>query len=82
MSGTMRQLVSTLTSEGKLELSIVSVDRPEPTDDEVLIRVEASPINPSDLGAMFGPADMATAEAAGDVASVLILLDEWFPAVL
>ncbi len=65
MSETMRQLVSTLTSEGKLELSIATVDRPEPTADEVLIRVEASPINPSDLGAMFGPADMATAEAAG-----------------
>lgn len=65
MSETMRQLVSTLTSDGKLELSIATVDKREPRDDEVLIRVEASPINPSDLGAMFGPADMETAEAAG-----------------
>lgn len=73
MSGTMRQLVSTLTREGKLELSIVSVDRPEPTDDEVLIRVEASPINPSDLGAMFGPADMATAEAVGSPDNPIVI---------
>ena len=65
MSGTMRQLVSTLISDGTLELSIATVDKPEPADDEVLIRVEAAPINPSDLGAIFGPADMSTAEAAG-----------------
>ena len=73
MSETMRRLVSTLTSEGKLELSIATVDRPEPRDDEVLIRVEASPINPSDLGAMFGPADMATAEAAGSSENPVVI---------
>ena len=73
MSETMRQLVSTLTSEGKLELTIATVDRPEPTDDEVLIRVEASPINPSDLGAMFGPADMSTAEAAGSPDNPMVI---------
>jgi len=73
MSGTMRQLVSTLTNEGQLELSIATVDRPEPTDDEVLIRVEASPINPSDLGAMFGPADMATAQAAGSPDNPIVI---------
>ncbi len=73
MSGIMRQLVSTLTSEGKLELSIATVDRPEPTDDEVLIRVEASPINPSDLGAMFGPADMSTAEAASSPDNPMVI---------
>lgn len=65
MSETMRQLVSKVTSEGKLELSIATVEKRDPRDDEVLIRVEASPINPSDLGAMFGPADMETAEALG-----------------
>ena len=73
MSETMRQLVSTLTSERKLELSVRTVDKPEPRDDEVLIRVEASPINPSDLGAMFGPADMATAEAAGSSENPVVI---------
>ena len=39
-----------VTSAGEVELSIASVEMPEPKDDEVLIRVEAAPINPSDLG--------------------------------
>jgi NADPH2:quinone reductase len=38
---------------------------PEPAPDEVVIRVEASPINPSDIGLLFGAADMSTATASG-----------------
>ena len=38
---------------------------PAPGADEVLVRVEAAPINPSDLGLLFGPADMGTATASG-----------------
>ena len=38
---------------------------PEPKDDEVVVRVEATPINPSDLGLLFGPADMTTAKVSG-----------------
>ena len=38
---------------------------PEPQPDEVLVRVDASPINPSDLGLMFGGADMSTAKGSG-----------------
>ena len=64
-SKTARQLRSTITSKGFLELSLVDVDIPEPGPDEVLVRVEASPINPSDLGLLFGAADMSTAEASG-----------------
>ena len=44
-----RELRSTLTDEGVIELSIVTQERPVPGDDEVLLKVEASPINPSDL---------------------------------
>lgn len=65
MSKTMKQLHSTVTQDGKLQLTVATVDKPEPTDDEVLIRIEASPINPSDLGSFFGPADMSTATATG-----------------
>ena len=36
---------------------------PEPAADEVVVRVEASPINPSDLGLLIGAADMSTAKA-------------------
>ncbi len=44
-----REIRSTVTSEGTLELSIASQERPVPGDNEVLVKVEAAPINPSDL---------------------------------
>ena len=44
-----KEIRSTVTSDGNVELSIVKVDTPTPTDDEVLIKILASPINPSDL---------------------------------
>ena len=43
----------------------MEVDVPEPGENEVLVRVGAAPINPSDMGLMFGPADMATAQQGG-----------------
>jgi hypothetical protein len=51
--------------DGKLEISLAQVEMPEPKPDEVLVRVEASPINPSDLGLLFGGADMTTAKVSG-----------------
>ncbi len=59
------QLRSTVKKNGTLELSLASVATPEPKSDEVIVRVEASPINPSDMGLLFGMADMSTAAAAG-----------------
>ena len=59
------QLRSLVKSSGELELSLVSVPVPEPGPDEVLIRVDAAPINPSDLGLLFGAADMSTARQSG-----------------
>ena len=59
------QIRSNLTSGGTLELSLVSVPTPEPAADEVIVRVEAAPLNPSDLGLLFGGADMTTARASG-----------------
>ena len=38
---------------------------PEPKDDEVVVRVDATPLNPSDIGLLFGPADMAAAKSSG-----------------
>jgi NADPH2:quinone reductase len=63
--GTARQLYSTVKKEGILELSLVDVPIPPPQDDEVVVRVEATPINPSDLGLLFGPADMSTLQVSG-----------------
>src|SRR5947209_9444565 len=59
------QLRSLVTSEGKLELSLHEVAVPAPAANEVLVRVEASPINPSDLGLLIATADMTTATVAG-----------------
>jgi NADPH:quinone reductase-like Zn-dependent oxidoreductase len=59
------QLRSLIRKSGELEISLVSVPTPEPSADEVVVRVEASPINPSDLGLLIGAADMATAKASG-----------------
>jgi NADPH2:quinone reductase len=60
-----RQIRSEFSSEGRLTLSLATVEAPEPGPDEVVVRIEASPINPSDLGLLFGPADMSTAKASG-----------------
>jgi NADPH2:quinone reductase len=55
------QLRSLVRKTGELELSLVSVSTPTPAANEVLVRIEASPINPSDIGLLFGAADMSTA---------------------
>jgi NADPH2:quinone reductase len=62
---TALELRSLVTSQGTLELSLYEVPVPTPTGNEVLVRVEASPINPSDLGLLTAGADMATATVAG-----------------
>ncbi|MBR0797992.1 zinc-binding dehydrogenase [Bradyrhizobium jicamae] len=59
------QLRSLLKKNGELELSLVNVPTPEPGPDEVVVRVEGAPINPSDLGLLIGPADMTNAKVSG-----------------
>ena len=48
-----KEIRSKATSDGNIELSIAKVEKPVPGDDEVLIEVQASPINPSDLGLLL-----------------------------
>ena len=64
-SKTGLQLRSLIKKSGELEISLLNVQTPEPSADEVVVRVEATPINPSDLGLLVGAADMATAKASG-----------------
>src|ERR1700731_829268 len=64
-SKTGLQLRSLIKKSGELEISLANVPIPEPSADEVVVRVEASPINPSDLGLLVGAADMSTAKASG-----------------
>jgi NADPH:quinone reductase-like Zn-dependent oxidoreductase len=59
------QLRSLIKKSGELEISLLSVPTPEPGPDEVVVRVEATPINPSDLGLLTGAADLATMKASG-----------------
>jgi NADPH:quinone reductase-like Zn-dependent oxidoreductase len=56
-----RQLRSLITPEGRLRLSIETIAMPEPGPDEVVVRVQATPVNPSDMGLLFGAADLSTA---------------------
>src|SRR5215475_13198841 len=59
------QLRSRIKTSGELEILLLDVPTPEPADDEVVVRIEAAPINPSDLGLLVGAADMSTAKASG-----------------
>ena len=62
---TSRQIRSLVNADGTLEMSIATTEVAAPRAHEVVVRVEASPINPSDLGLLFGGADMSRAMAVG-----------------
>lgn len=66
------QLQSTVSSSGELRLELKEVEVRQPREDEVLVRVEAAPINPSDMGLLFGMADMSRASAAGSADAPVI----------
>ena len=65
MTRTGLQLRSLVKSTGDLELSLTSVPTPVPAANEVVVRVEAAPLNPSDLGLLFAGADMTKASQRG-----------------
>src|ERR1700722_960334 len=58
------QLRSLVKSNGELELSLVAIPTPKPGADEVVVRVEAAPINPTDIFLLLGAADLATLESS------------------
>jgi NADPH:quinone reductase len=59
------ELTSTISEDNRLELALREIEIPQPGENQVVIRVEAAPINPSDLGVMFSVADMTTATQSG-----------------
>jgi NADPH:quinone reductase len=67
------QLRSLIKQPCALEVSLHDVATPKPAANEVVLRVEASPINPSDIGLLFGPADMNTAQARGTPARPVVI---------
>ena len=75
MTNTNIQLTSTVSEDNKLTLALQEIDMPQPGADEVVIRIEAAPLNPSDLGVLFSAADMATATQSGNQESPIITAD-------
>lgn len=65
LPATYLQMLSTLTAGGELRMELVEQQMPTPKPGQVIIKVEATPVNPSDLGVMFGMADAAASTTAG-----------------
>ena len=59
------QLRSTVKKEGIVEIALARVPTPDPKPEEVVVRIGASPINPSDQGLLFAGADLTTVRASG-----------------
>ena len=69
------QLISTVSDDNKLTLSLQDIDMPTPGADEIVVRIEAAPLNPSDFGVMFSAADMSTAVQSGTEQSPVVTAD-------
>jgi len=67
-------LHSTFRNDGTIQLTLDTIAVPEPRADEVLVRVDATPINPSDLGMLLGAADVGTARESGTPAEPVITI--------
>jgi NADPH:quinone reductase-like Zn-dependent oxidoreductase len=66
------ELRSRVGCDGVLELFLQEVAAPEPAADEVIVRVEATPVNPSDIGVLLGPAALDAAEFGGTAARPVV----------
>ena len=69
------ELRSTIKSGGTLEIMLAEVPIPEAKDNQVVVRIDAAPVNPSDLGLLFGAADMSTAKISGSAESAMVMAD-------
>jgi NADPH2:quinone reductase len=69
------QLRSTVKPNETLELSLIEVDVSAPAAKEVVVRMEATPINPSDMGLLLGPADVASARVSGSADLPVVTFD-------
>ena len=71
----MLQLTSTITENATIEIGLRDIEIPKPGADEVLIQVQASPINPSDLGTLIGPGDLTSIRIEGESDQAKIIMD-------
>jgi NADPH2:quinone reductase len=84
MTDTNIQLISTISKDNKLTLALQDIEMPQPGADEVVIRIEAAPLNPSDIAVMFSAANMSTAIQSGTEQNPIITADvpaQFMPAV-
>lgn len=77
MTGTLtgHALRSLITADGQLRLSLEPIAIEEPGPGELVVRVEAAPINPSDLGVLMGPADASTLRTEGTAEHPILVAD-------
>ena len=69
------QLRSLVREDSTLELSLLEIEMPEPGPEEVIVRVEATPLNPSDLALLLGPADISSARVNGSPERPVVTAD-------
>ncbi|MGI8459750.1 MAG: zinc-binding dehydrogenase [Propionibacteriaceae bacterium] len=69
------QLRSEVTADGQVKLSLARVPVPTPGPDQILVRMQAAPINPSDLGLLFARADPSTAEVQGSGVDAVVTVE-------
>ena len=69
------QMQSCVHENATVECALVEITIPDPKPDEVVVAVEAAPINPSDLGLMFGAADLSTVQEVERNGQPALLLD-------
>lgn len=69
------QIRSTVTSNNTIEISLIDVELPPAAADEIIIKVEATPLNPSDQASLFGVADITTVRASGNATSPHLSFD-------
>lgn len=71
-SATYKQMFSTVSEDGKLTMALKEMPMPTPEADQVVVQIEATPINPSDHGVMFGWASMGGAASSGSGADTIL----------
>lgn len=72
LPATYLQMVSTVTEDATLRMELVEKPMPQPKPGQIIVRVEAAPINPSDHGVMFGWSNLAAASSSGSGADTVL----------
>lgn len=72
LPATYLQMLSTVTPDGELKMALHEKEMPIPKSDQIVVKIEATPINPSDHGVMFGWSTMGKAVSTGEGAEMVL----------